>query len=334
VLPEEDIEIKVSNFFTKIKEPVLANPKISFPESVRVTKIYPSPIPDLFRGEQLVLAGRYSRAGAVDGAISIEGTINGQPKKFAYDAKFPQEAADHEFIPRLWATRRVGYLLDEIRLRGESKELKDEVTELARQYNIVTPYTAYLIIEDERQRGVAQNVQTFPMQAPSSTDFSALSESYQNLRKEKSGDQAVGGARALQQLKSAQSAEDAIALGRQDVSRGFMVAPATPPGLGSDGRKTQPAGGANYFFQTDAKNSPGRVEQQSRFVSGKSFFKNGEQWVDSEIQKLPDAKRLRVQFDSPEYFELLKKNANVVRWLSQGRNVQFVLAGIIYEIYE
>src|SRR3989449_5157633 len=58
VLPEEDIEIKVSNFFTKIKEPVLANPKLTFPENVRATKFYPSPVPDLFKGEQLLLAGR------------------------------------------------------------------------------------------------------------------------------------------------------------------------------------------------------------------------------------------------------------------------------------
>src|SRR5206468_8181313 len=111
----------------------------------------------------------------------IEGTLNGETKRFAYDAKFPGEAADHEFIPRLWATRRVGYLLDEIRLHGENKELKDEVSDLARKYNIVTPYTAFLIIEDERQRGVAQNVRTFPMQEPSSLAFNALSESYQSL---------------------------------------------------------------------------------------------------------------------------------------------------------
>jgi Ca-activated chloride channel family protein len=54
----------------------------------------------------------------------------------------------------LWATRRVGYLLDEIRLHGESKELKDEVVALARQWGVVTPYTAMLIIEDERRRNI------------------------------------------------------------------------------------------------------------------------------------------------------------------------------------
>src|SRR6185503_17199136 len=71
VLPEEDIEVKVSSFFTKVKDPVLASPTVSFPESVRVSKLYPSSIPDVFKGEQLVLAGRYSGQG--DGAIQIEG---------------------------------------------------------------------------------------------------------------------------------------------------------------------------------------------------------------------------------------------------------------------
>ena len=36
VLPEEDLEVKVSSFFAKIKEPVLASPKLKFPEGVRV----------------------------------------------------------------------------------------------------------------------------------------------------------------------------------------------------------------------------------------------------------------------------------------------------------
>ena len=63
VLPGEDLEIKVSSFFTKIKEPLLTDLKITWPAGVRVTKAYPHPLPDLFRGDQLVLAGRYSGAG-------------------------------------------------------------------------------------------------------------------------------------------------------------------------------------------------------------------------------------------------------------------------------
>src|SRR5204862_7716827 len=54
VLPEEDLEVKVSNFYTKIKEPVLGNPRLTLPPEAHVTKVYPSPLPDLFKGEQLI----------------------------------------------------------------------------------------------------------------------------------------------------------------------------------------------------------------------------------------------------------------------------------------
>ena len=152
VLPEEDLEVKVSSFFSKIKEPVLADPTLKFSGDVRVTRCYPNPLPDLFKGSQLVMAGRYSGNG--DTLVTLEGTVNGKTRKLTYETRFPETASDNEFIPRLWATRRVGYLLDEIRLHGENSELRDEITQLARKYGIVTPYTAYLIVEDESRRNV------------------------------------------------------------------------------------------------------------------------------------------------------------------------------------
>ena len=82
VLPEEDIEVKVSNFYTKIKEPVLASPKLAFPETIRATKLYPAPVPDLFKGEQLILAGRYEGAG--NGKLVLEGSVNGETRKYTY----------------------------------------------------------------------------------------------------------------------------------------------------------------------------------------------------------------------------------------------------------
>ena len=127
VLPEEDLEVKVSNFYSKIKEPVLANPTIKFTGDVRATSLYPSPLPDLFKGEQLVLVGRF--AGKGDSAVIIDGSVNGDKKQFTYEVTFSGGAENNEFIPRLWATRRVGYLLDEIRLHGENAELRDEVTD-------------------------------------------------------------------------------------------------------------------------------------------------------------------------------------------------------------
>jgi Ca-activated chloride channel family protein len=323
VLPEEDIEVKVSSFFGKIKEPVLASPKISFPDSVRVTKLYPSPVPDIFKGEQLVLAGRYSGKG--DGAIQIEGTVNGEAKRFAYDVKFAGEANDHEFIPRLWATRRVGYLLDEIRLRGENKELKEEVVELARKYSIVTPYTAYLITEDEARRGVAQNVRT--LQFENQVRLQEARDNYNVFMKEKGGERGVASARSYSSLKAADAPADAIALGNTEALR---AAPQAAPGRAA----ITVAPGTLASRVVVAEATARQYAEQSRFVGGKTFFQNQAQWVDADAQKFEKAKRVRVQFGSPEYFELQRKNPKAQAWLAVGNNVQFVLDGTVYEVYE
>ncbi len=157
ILPDEDLEIKVSNFFAKIREPVLADVKLTFPDGIKVTKMYPQQMPDLFQGDQLVLCGRYSGEGSGD--CVIEGNAGGDRQTFKVPVTFPKTSDAQPFVPRLWASRRVAYLLDEIRLHGENAELKTEATDLARQFGIVTPYTAYLIVEDERGRHVAEQNQ-------------------------------------------------------------------------------------------------------------------------------------------------------------------------------
>jgi Ca-activated chloride channel homolog len=336
VLPEEDIELKVSNFFTKIKAPVLTNPTITFPESIRASRMYPSPLPDLFKGEQLVLAGRYRGEG--DGKIVIAGMVQGESQRFSYQARFPKDSTEHEFIPRLWATRRVGYLLDEIRLHGESQELKDEVTGLARKYGIVTPYTAYLILEDERQRGVAEHRQLLGPEWYGATARRQLSADYKRFSQDRVGDAAIGGARSLNQLKQANAPEAAISLGTEEALRssGFLNVVTAPSLPGQPVAAPVSAGqpvpmAASRLAQREGARA---IAQQSRFVGGRTFYQKGEQWVDAAAQSQGDANPLRIQFNSVAYYELLGKHPRVAPWLALGRQLRFVLDGVEYEIYE
>jgi Ca-activated chloride channel homolog len=333
VLPEEDIEVKVSNFFTKIKEPVLANPKLVLPQEVRVTKMYPSPLPDLFKGEQLIVAGRYSGRGS--GKLRIEGTVNGKAREFGYDVKFAD--ADHEFIPRLWATRRVGYLLDEIRLRGDNKELRDEVTELARKYGIVTPYTTYLIVEDERQRGLTENRRTLRLDEWEE-GRRELSAYYDSFSRDKSGDSGVAASQSAEFLKRAEAPVAAVSGADSAARRPATMAQrpsSVPMGIRSRGQ---------VIANEPPRHGETAKSAETRFVNGRAFYRNGDAWVDSELQRAeggtalsPDGATkkaaIRIEFGSPEYFELLRKEPQVRSWVSLGTNVQFVLRGQVYEIW-
>ena len=310
VRPEEDLELKVSGFFTKINEPVLSGVELQFPKGVRVTQLHPNPLPDLFQGDQLVVAGRNQGSGS--GVIRLTGQVNGNIEEHAFDAAFGERSEDHAFIPRLWATRRVGYLLDEIRLRGESGELKEEVTRLARHYGIVTPYTAYLISEDEKRRGVAQERRLLTPRFYDANVSRRLSDQYEQLGKSRSGAVAVDGAKALQALKSASASSRALAEGNAEASRSYssMVA----------GQANDPA--------------PAPVSQATRHVTGRAFYFSEGRWTDSlALQgETKEAKPTRIEFGSEAYFALLHEHPEVAAILSLGEHIDFVLEGKRYEI--
>lgn len=149
VQPDEDIEVKVSSFFDKVSAPVLANLKLD-PGDIGAYDMYPRKLPDLFKGMQILVLGRYKKDGHV--ALKLTGEMNGEPQSFVYEDTFAAEEKANDFIANLWANRKVGFLLDEIRLKGEQKELVDEVVALGKEHGIVTPYTSYLVTEDTKPR--------------------------------------------------------------------------------------------------------------------------------------------------------------------------------------
>ncbi len=325
VLPDEDIEVKVSTFFSKIKDPVLANPQIVFKGTVRATRLHPTPLPDLFKGGQLVLAGRYSGAG--DGAIQLTGMLNGREHTFTWEGTFPKESGEHDFIPRLWATRRVGHLLDEIRLHGDSKELRDEVVELARTFNIVTPYTAYLIVEDEGRRNVPLAAQTQRRLQEDRSAREVAAANFERERSDRSGAAAVSSARSSLAFKSADNVDEALKRGAADAFYNLAAtAPAAPPPA---------SGGAATVAQPAMAEPAARLvgyTQQSRFVAGRSFYQSGTQWVDAQSQRLAHMTTVKIAFGSAEYFDLLKRHPEASAWLALGQNIRLVLDEKVYDI--
>lgn len=146
--PEEDIEVKISNFYAKISDPILSDLKLKV-KGVKIYDIFPEKLPDLFAGSQLLIAGRYKNSGNT--TIILSGKRSGREVIYEFNANFPNRNKQHKYLPRIWATRKIGFLLEEIKLNGEKKELVEEITRLGKKFGIVTPYTSFLITEEEVQ---------------------------------------------------------------------------------------------------------------------------------------------------------------------------------------
>jgi hypothetical protein len=148
VQPKEDLEIKVSNFFSRVSSPVLSDIDLDLGD-LQADMTYPRKITDLFRGMQIAMIGRYRNTSDLKNITALlRGKTGREARSFSFNGlDFPERNSENEFLPRLWASRRVGWLIEEIRRNGETKELRDEVTDLGTRYGIVTPYTSYLAID-------------------------------------------------------------------------------------------------------------------------------------------------------------------------------------------
>lgn len=316
VLPEEDIEVKLSNFYTKASSPIMTDIKLNFDKNIRISDLYDKTLPDLFKGESITLMGRYHGTGK--SKLTVSGDVGGKRKEFVYEVIFSNEQTDLNFIPNLWAARAVGYLLEQIRLNGSNAELVKSVTVLAKKYGIITPYTSYLIVEDEEVAARQQNIplrdqllRSRIQEAPNFFDSDDFAEETESIaghanNKRKSGRASV---RASQE--------------QQTLNRATNLA-AAQEGLGLDR--------LNYT------NNAGEVKNMGSNilnVQGRAFYLNNNQWLDANIALTNGStqKAKRIQFNSDAYFKLLQNQATTP-FLALGRNVRFELENMVYEIYE
>jgi Ca-activated chloride channel family protein len=142
VQPGENLERVLTDFYGRIANPILTNLEVSF-EGLEVSDLYPAQLPDMFQGSSLLLSGRY-RATASTVTVRIRGQAGERQQEYSYRFELDR-LDDYAFVPRLWATRRIGQLLDRVRVEGESVALVEEIRTLGLGYGLVTPYTTFVI---------------------------------------------------------------------------------------------------------------------------------------------------------------------------------------------
>ena len=161
VLPEEDVEAKVSQVYRRLTGPVLASPKVTALDengnvtTLAVRELQPGELPDMFDGDQLVLLGQYTSDKPLH--LKLEGVYAGKPKAFEYKFDTKSASMRNAFVGRLWAQRRIGGLVDQIRQASvdpvavkndpRTKELVEEIVRLSLQFGIMTEYTSFLATE-------------------------------------------------------------------------------------------------------------------------------------------------------------------------------------------
>ena len=331
VEPKQDIEVKVSSFSDKMSKPVLARPRVTV-DKVKIEKMHPRELPDLFHGEQLVLFGRYTGDGHV--AIRLTGEVNGEKREFVYEGTFQETNADNTFIPRLWATRRVGYLLDEIRLHGEEAELREEVIRLSKEYGIMTPYTSYLVLESDeayRQHGIPRDGGSL---VKSGLEMPARPQPVEELRLGWSAPKRKRAAvpatdapmPATVPVFSREAGEaDALTI-KGGAGARYRLDPRTAGDISRDFKEDSGLRAIRFSEAIDKYKHESKARDDVanvRHVGDRIFFLVGGVWIDSEYKEEMNTRK--VAFAGDEYFKLLDDKPELKKFLALGRKVIVVL---------
>ncbi|CAG0982163.1 hypothetical protein PHYC_01825 [Phycisphaerales bacterium] len=297
VLPQEDVEVKVSQVFRRLEGPVMTYPKLTAvgSDGAASTRLIreqlPADLPDIFEGDQVIVLGQY--VGEKPVKVRIDGSYFGKERSFDVTIDPAASTTRHGFVPRLWAMRKVTALVDEVRQAGADgqspdsqrlKEITDEIIRLSTKWGILTEYTAFLSREDaDFSRGLPA------LRAPAR----------QNLeRRALQSRSGAGGASQQVDISSKEAATNAPAAG------GYMI-------VGEGGR---------------AENV---VVSSVQYVADKTFFNRKQRWIDAALLEHENDEPDRVvEFGSEAYFTLADQLAKEGRqaMLAQGGEVYLQLA--------
>jgi Ca-activated chloride channel family protein len=320
VRPQENIEQKVSTLYNKVTSPVLTDLKLDF-GGVMVDDYYPAaPLPDLFAGSQLIVVGRYRAGGTVQ--VRLTGLLNGTPQTFTYDSlTLTDNAGGQPFIPRLWATRKIGALLNQIRLNGESKELVDSVVQLSVRYGIITPYTSFLIQENDLQRprdnaGGGSNPPATPLPPMFASTTVAMMPTMTAMP--------TAGAAAVDK------ADDENNMASSEIGVLAPTLTAMPTQTYAPGQQGQQGGSGGQPPAVEEKGS-GRSNEPIKAVNDRTFFLRAGVWIDAQYD--PNTmQKITVEFLSDEYFKLLEDHPEIKDYLAIGEKVIVVVGDVAYEV--
>lgn len=208
VRPTEDIEVPVSRLFSKVSKPALINLSLNI-DGVKTQEMYPPTLPDLFFGNRLIVVGRYDSHGT--GTITLSGKKNEKTVRYQNTREFPASTPnvakrpEKTYVEKLWATRKIGWLIQQYRAGNNNKEVRDELIALGNKYGIVTPFTSILATEDKPVPGSARNV--------SRDGYSLFRRDMEYASKSMAapagpGEAAVAASRVQGQMKSAETIVD------------------------------------------------------------------------------------------------------------------------------
>ena len=162
----DEVAERMQGLFAKLEAPVVTGLSVDF--GTNPADATPGLLPDLYRGEPLVLAARLARP---DGTLEIKGSIGDQP----WVVTLPLAgAAEGQGLSKMWARRKIADAEVARTLRTSTPEAADKaILQLALDHSLVSRLTSLVAVDQplSRPAGVQLTRADIPLNLPAGWDF-------------------------------------------------------------------------------------------------------------------------------------------------------------------
>lgn len=141
----DDVAGRLLQAVSKVSHHALHGVRVEI-DGVRVSELTPETPGSLYRGQQLLLLGRYHGHG--EATVRLRGRLGGQEKVYQTRVTFPDTAKADPELERLWAYGRIEELAQETERFGETADRRQAVVDLSRQYGLVTDHTVMVVMRE------------------------------------------------------------------------------------------------------------------------------------------------------------------------------------------
>jgi Ca-activated chloride channel family protein len=162
----DEVVPRMREMLAKLERPVMTDLAAHWPNS-NASETWPSPLPDLYAGEPVVLTARMAR---LNGALVLSGRLNGQPWRVSLDLS---QARSARGVERLWARNKIA-ALEESRVRGADPTAIDKgVLEVALAHHLTSRLTSLVAVDvtPSRPNGTPMATRQVPLNLPAGWDF-------------------------------------------------------------------------------------------------------------------------------------------------------------------
>jgi len=144
-LGNDQLESRITDFYNTIRNPVIISPSIAFSSSA-VSEPYPNPLPNLYKGQQMLVSGVYTTAQST--TVTFSGTSFGKPVSYQYELPLVDTLVErYAFLPKIWAKLKIEFLLVKFYSAPAGSalamELKNEIISVSIKYGVVSPFTSF-----------------------------------------------------------------------------------------------------------------------------------------------------------------------------------------------